>query len=319
MNVSDTPTEGLHVSVVVLAPFRERLPEFVIIAAISLLAFVGNLSLWIIVLRDRQLRTVSNWLVLGLSAADLFVSTVNMPFIMFNLWMGQWVLAEWSCMTLGFFSMVAFISSVLSLASISWNRYMFICRPNRCKSVYTKGKTLAMIAGIWLTAAILAMPPLLGWGRYAYIPTQSICFCEWKTSVSYTFFMVGVCFGGPCSVMAFCYVKILQEVRASKRRLQNNKPIKAMAQPVNAAIGSTSSVGNKSVTQVGRSYTEEDEQTDNAKTKRTLIVQSPGCLSTTKMVDSQIELSPPSVASLPSSSIDCRDRNRALPSRAEAT
>ena len=147
MNVSDTPTEGLHVSVVVLAPFRERLPEFVIIAAISLLAFVGNLSLWIIVLRDRQLRTVSNWLVLGLSAADLFVSTVNMPFIMFNLWMGQWVLAEWSCMTLGFFSMVAFISSVLSLASISWNRYMFICRPNRCKSVYTKGKTLAMIAG----------------------------------------------------------------------------------------------------------------------------------------------------------------------------
>ena len=64
---------------------------------------------------------------------------------------------------------------------------------------------------------------MFGWGRYNYIPTQSICFCEWKASISYTFFMVLVCFGGPCSTMAFCYIRILREIRESKRRLQNNK------------------------------------------------------------------------------------------------
>ena len=64
------------------------------------------------------------------------------------------------------------------------------------------------------------MPPLLGWAHYGYLPGQSFCFCDWKSSISYTFFMVLVCFGGPCSAMTFCYVRIMQKVRESKRKIQ---------------------------------------------------------------------------------------------------
>jgi hypothetical protein len=70
-----------------------------------------------------------------------------------------------------------------------------------------------------VASALLALPPLVGWGEYAFLPGQSICFCRWKSSVSYTFFMVGVCFGGPCSVMTFCYVNIMREVRRSRKRV----------------------------------------------------------------------------------------------------
>ena len=75
------------------------------------------------------------------------------------------------------------------------------------------------VAGTWLFSALLSMPPLIGWSEYGYLDTQSFCFCDWKTSISYTFFMVGMCFGGPCSTMTFCYVKILLKVRHSKRKL----------------------------------------------------------------------------------------------------
>ena len=34
--------------------------------------------------------------------------------------------------------------------------------------------------------------------------------------------MVGTCFGGPCSIMTFSYVKILKEFRASRRRIAND-------------------------------------------------------------------------------------------------
>ncbi len=75
----------------------------------------------------------------------------------------------------------------------------------------------------------LASPPLLGWGVYDFLPGQSFCFCQWKTSISYTFFMAGICFGGPCSVMSFCYINILRTVRASNRRIDvvniNNQTI----------------------------------------------------------------------------------------------
>ena len=84
-------------------------------------------------------------------------------------------------------------------------------------------------------AVCLATPPLLGWGVYAYLPNQSFCFCDWRTSASYTFFMVGTCFGGPCSVMTFCYVKIVREIRASRRRIieAQKKGYKSMQQTSN--------------------------------------------------------------------------------------
>ena len=80
---------------------------------------------------------------------------------------------------------------------------------------------LSLFAGVWIFSGLLACPPLLGWGIYDYLPRQSFCFCQWTSSVSYTFFMVGVCFGGPCSVMTFCYVQILRVVRNSRKRVDS--------------------------------------------------------------------------------------------------
>lgn len=53
---------------------NERIAEAVVLSVISGLAFIGNLSLWIIVCVEKCLRTPSNILILSLSAADLLVS-----------------------------------------------------------------------------------------------------------------------------------------------------------------------------------------------------------------------------------------------------
>ena len=74
------------------------------------------------------------------------------------------------------------------------------------------------VQGTGIFSAALSMPPLLGWGVYAYVPGQSICFCKWSSSVSFTFFMVSTCFGIPFSVMTFCYYKILKTVQDSKKK-----------------------------------------------------------------------------------------------------
>ena len=80
--------------------------------------------------------------------------------------------------------------------------------------------------GVWLLSGLLAMPPLLGWGRFTYIASQSVCFCEWKRSLSYTFFMVSVCFCGPSCAMSFCYCRIILVVRRSKKRVAATTEIK---------------------------------------------------------------------------------------------
>ncbi|XP_071109672.1 melatonin receptor type 1B-A-like [Haliotis cracherodii] len=203
-------------------PWVERAIEGGILILILIVALFGNISLWIVILRSRDLRNESNYLVLCLSFADILVSGVNMPVTIFTIFNGDWYFSALTCTVTGFTNMITFVGSVMSLGIISFNRYIKICQSHRYRTVYTPRNIVFMVGGVWCFSGLLALPPLIGWGTYNYIPTQSFCFCDWPTSVSYTFFMVGVCFGGPCSVMTFCYIKILRIFRASKSRISSS-------------------------------------------------------------------------------------------------
>ena len=76
------------------------------------------------------------------------------------------------------------------------------------------------VSGVVSLAACLSLPPLFGWGTYAYVPEHSSCFCDWTNSVSYAVFMITCCFGGPFGVMTVCNVFIYRTVRASRHRLR---------------------------------------------------------------------------------------------------
>ncbi|XP_072174711.1 alpha-2B adrenergic receptor-like [Diadema setosum] len=205
------------------APLAERVIEAMILIVILVVAVSGNTLLWVVVLRHRSLKTESNALVLCLSAADLLVSVVSMPITTVTVVVGRWIFSDTLCIALGFISMCTFIGSVMSLAAISINRYVLIVHPSKFKRIYTKRNTGYFIFGVWCLAALLGLPPLTrGWGEYGFLPNQSFCFCSWRTNIYYTFFMVGVCFGGPCSVMTFCYVNILRVVRQSRKRVASN-------------------------------------------------------------------------------------------------
>lgn len=204
----------------------ERVIEAAILSVIFLVAVTGNLLLWIVIFRRKSLRTTSNALILCLSSADLLVALINMPFTIFTILKGDWVFGEAMCVFFGTLNMITFIASVMSLAAISINRYILIVHPNKFRKVYTKRNTALFIAGVWMLSLALASPPLYGWASYGYLEGQSFCFCKWTEDVAYTFFMVGVCFGGPCSVMSYCYFKILRVFKESQKNISQNSTAK---------------------------------------------------------------------------------------------
>lgn len=200
----------------------ERIIEAAILSVIFVVAVSGNTMLWMVIFRRKSLRTTSNALILCLSSADLLVSLINMPVTIYTILKGVWVFSGALCTFFGFLNMVTFIGSVMSLAAISINRYILIVHPNKFRKAYTKRNTALNILGVWLLSFALASPPLLGWASYGYLEGQSFCFCKWTDDVAYTFFMVGVCFGGPCSVMSYCYTKILLAFKNSQRNISQN-------------------------------------------------------------------------------------------------
>lgn len=64
---------------------HERYIEATIMSTVLAVGFVGNLSLWLIILRHKSLKTPSNALILSLSMADLLVTVINMPLMIVTL------------------------------------------------------------------------------------------------------------------------------------------------------------------------------------------------------------------------------------------
>lgn len=124
--------------------------EGCLLSLICVAAIIGNLSMWLIICRTRDLRTCTNYFILSLSLADLLVAVVNMPVTVITLFMeGNWVLSDSACIFFGYVNMLTLVTSVMSLCNISINRYIMVCRPIRFKSIYTKLKSAAMIAGMY--------------------------------------------------------------------------------------------------------------------------------------------------------------------------
>ena len=75
-----------------------------------------------------------------------------------------------------------------------------------------------LFSGCIFISITISTPPLYGWAEYGYVDEQYFCFCLWPKSPSYAFFMIGVCFGIPLTVMAICNILIFTTVKASKKR-----------------------------------------------------------------------------------------------------
>lgn len=116
-----------------------------VLTVISLGSVLGNVSLWIVICRDRELRTITNVFILGLTTADLFVSVINMPVTIISLFVGEWPWSDGLCRFFGFTNMLTLVTSVMSLCNISINRYVMVCKPIYFKRIYTKRNAALMI------------------------------------------------------------------------------------------------------------------------------------------------------------------------------
>ena len=197
--------------------------EVTILCFICLAAFIGNVSLFLIVYKNPNLRTITNMFILNLAAADILVSVLSMPVTMVTVVKEHWAFGHTACVVLGYFTILSFIASVMSLGMIAINRYFYIVKWNTYTINFTKTKALLYAAGVWFVSMFLASPPLFGWAEYRFIPGKSYCFVYWPSNVYFMYFMITVCFFGPLSVMTFSYYNILNFTKNIRIKVKLSK------------------------------------------------------------------------------------------------
>ncbi|XP_052127345.1 uncharacterized protein LOC113208546 isoform X2 [Frankliniella occidentalis] len=210
--------------------------EWVIIAmhcAVFIGGLVGNALVCLAVYRNHTMRTVTNYFIVNLAVADFLVILMCLPPTV--LWdvTETWFMGTALCKIVLYFQTVSVTVSVLTLTTISVDRWYAICFPLKFKSTTSRAKKAIII--IWLLALSFDVPELVvletkrkALGIDTIFFTQ--CLPTWGDSSETTYHCVKTLFLFflPLAFMTVTYVQIVK-VLWSKTNIPGHAETKSLS------------------------------------------------------------------------------------------
>eukprot|EP00095_Tigriopus_kingsejongensis_P004717 maker-scaffold763_size101323-snap-gene-0.15 protein:Tk04717 transcript:maker-scaffold763_size101323-snap-gene-0.15-mRNA-1 annotation:"lymnokinin receptor" len=123
---------------------------------ISLVAIVGNILVFIVVVFTRSMQNVTNFYIANLASADVIIAVFCIPFQFYAALLQRWDLPEFMCQFCPFIQTLSVNVSIFTLVTISLDRYQAIMSPLAERS--TKSTCKKIILGLWIFSALLALP-----------------------------------------------------------------------------------------------------------------------------------------------------------------
>ncbi|ENN83318.1 hypothetical protein YQE_00323, partial [Dendroctonus ponderosae] len=188
---------------------------------IMIVGVLGNLLTLVALLRHSKIRTVAAAFIASLCLSDLLFCFLVLPFSASQFFHGTWIHGDVLCKMIPTLRYGTIGVSLLSIASISINRYILIAWPQCYAKIYTKTKVILYISLIWVFSYGLQVPTLLGqWGVYGMDERLGTCSIKPDANGSSSktaLFIIG--FALPSVIIVLCYSNIFWVVRQSHKRL----------------------------------------------------------------------------------------------------
>ncbi|EDO47619.1 predicted protein, partial [Nematostella vectensis] len=179
------------------------------VAMLIVFTLIGNVLVCASFALFRELRTICNYFVVSLSAADILVALLAMPFwcalqVTSNMWMfGLELQLFWSCMDI-----LCGTASIMNLMAVSIDRHIAITMPFYYETVMSPIKAKLTIMFVWLYAITISCLRLVQWpGKQGKVYMNIAAFASF------------LC---PLTVMVVMYLRIYLVARYQVRRIGRN-------------------------------------------------------------------------------------------------
>lgn len=201
--------------------------QALVLLSIFLLSSLGNSAVIIVIIKHRQLRTVTNAFIMSLSLSDFLTAILCLPFSFVMLFSkdGVWMFGDRFCVANGFFNTCFGIISTLTMTLISFDRYYAIVRQPQAK--IDRHKATQLLIAVWLTAVIFALPWYLLASTPSEIHKRGFYHCMYvfhsgtsHLGTAYSICFIIICYLLPFSLMCFCHYNICKTVRLSEIRVR---------------------------------------------------------------------------------------------------
>ncbi|XP_063445832.1 tachykinin-like peptides receptor 99D [Mytilus trossulus] len=140
-------------------PEWEVILKSLLFAVIIYFSLVGNFLIIVVVLRNRSMRTTTNYYIVNLAVADLLVTVCCMWVSLVDDVSEGWVLGAFFCKINTFTQVLSVVASVLSLTLIAYDRFFGIVFALKAHMTDRRARTSLIL--IWLSSALIACPTLI--------------------------------------------------------------------------------------------------------------------------------------------------------------
>ncbi|XP_074642853.1 QRFP-like peptide receptor [Tubulanus polymorphus] len=249
----------------------EYIPSGIVYAATFLLGVVGNALVIFSICRFRRMQNVTNTFLTSLASADLILILICVPIKFAKFLTYTWEFGEFLCKFVHYMMNVSAICSVLTLTSMSVERYYAILHPMKAKYTCTPSRARRVVLAVWVLSFILSAPILIGQIMSRVGPGLMFYWCEKSFSKKlysqlYEIYMLLLVLIIPLIVMSTSYCCICRElwIVTSKRvsMTAGNGSVKNEAETSfsnNKKQYSLSQSGRKPMLKKSRSAVEDDK------------------------------------------------------------
>ncbi|KAJ3607145.1 hypothetical protein NHX12_026659 [Muraenolepis orangiensis] len=188
-------------------------------AAVLLMALLGNAVVCLMVYRRSAMRSAINILLASLALADALLAALNMPLALVTVVTTRWVFGEAVCRlsAMLFWLFVAEGSAILLIISV--DRFLIIVRK---QDKLSPRRAQALAAASWALALALSLPLALGRPPLQVPPRAPQCVFGYSADPAYRAYVVALTlafFAVPFAAMLYAFLGILSTLRHNAVRV----------------------------------------------------------------------------------------------------
>lgn len=193
-----------------------------VMAAILLLALLGNVVVCLMVYQRSAMRSAINILLASLAFADMMLATLNMPFALVTVVTTQWIFGDTFCRVSAMLFWFFVVEGAAMLLIISIDRFLIIVQ-KQDKLSPQRAKVLVMVT--WGLAFVFSFPLAVGSPPLHVPPRAPQCVFGYSPDPgyhSYVSILTLVFFFVPFTVMLYTFMGILNTLRHNAVRVHSH-------------------------------------------------------------------------------------------------
>ena len=180
----------------------------------------------LVFMKNKNLRTTTNYFIISLSLADLLVGCISIPFLTYRTISNNlWPFSHLSCDVIQAFSLFSIKTSVFNLVMMSVDRFTCITKPLVSRVYRTKNNTITVIIMFWIISIIINFSLVMGWTQKDGLRDQYekyvYCHVQYTEDISLTILTVVLGYFLPVIIMCFLYFIIWRHVGKRRRKMSS--------------------------------------------------------------------------------------------------